>query len=154
MAESPDAGPATPDLESAVRAESGVESTTAEAESLASNAGSETASESADSAAFAAESAEPTTLREHVEHIVDAKTGAARLLDESLGVLAEVSAEETFDAVESADEVPYAVVLDGTLDQRVLDVAAQRGVSQVVAAEFGDFVKQPASVRIRTADQF
>jgi len=34
----------------------------------------------------------------------------------------------------------------------VLDVAAQRGVDHVVAASFGDFVKRPTSVRIRTAD--
>jgi hypothetical protein len=42
------------------------------------------------------------------------------------------------------------VVLDGTLEQRLLDVCAQRGVEQVVARATGEFVKQPASVRIRT----
>ena len=52
-----------------------------------------------------------------------------------------------------AAKPPSAVVLDGELDQRVLDVAAQRGVGQVVAASTGEFVKKPTSVRVRTADR-
>ncbi|MFC4550854.1 MULTISPECIES: DNA primase DnaG [Halorussus] len=96
----------------------------------------------------------PQSLRGHVEAVVDGETGTVRLLDSSFGTLAEAAAENAFDAVESAEEVPYAVVLDGTLSQRVLDVAAQRGVEQAVAAELGEFVKQPAGVRIRAADRF
>jgi DNA primase len=97
---------------------------------------------------------EPATLREHVAAVVDGEAGTARLLDEAFGTTGEVAVENAFEAVKDADEVPYAVVLDGTLEQRVLDVAAQRGVGQIVAAELGEFVKQPADVRIRTADQF
>jgi DNA primase len=119
--------------------------------------GVETVAEIDDTVADAdetASSADPATMRGHVEAVIDAETGTARLLDESFGVIAEVAAENAFDAVEGADEVPYAVVLDGTCDQRVLDVSAQRGVGQVVAAETGEFVKQPADVRVRTADRF
>jgi DNA primase len=96
----------------------------------------------------------PATLRDNVAAVVDDESGTARLLDESFETLAEVATEDAFDAILDADEVPYAVVLDGTLEQRVLDVAAQRGVGQIVAAELGEFVKQPADVRVRTADQF
>ncbi|NEU56000.1 DNA primase DnaG [Halorussus sp. MSC15.2] len=96
----------------------------------------------------------PVTLRGHVETVVDAETGTARLLDESFETVAEVAAENAFDAVESAEEAPYAVVVDGTLEQRVLDVSAQRGVRQVVARDLGEFVKQPADVRVQTADKF
>ncbi|WP_137285008.1 DNA primase DnaG [Halorussus salinisoli] len=114
----------------------------------------ETDAESGDDESVPAVDSEPATLRGHIEAVVDAETGTARLLDESFETIAEVAAENAFDGVESADEVPYAVVLDGTLDQRVLDVSAQRGVGQVVAREFGEFVKRPADVRIRTAEQF
>ncbi|WP_135828146.1 DNA primase DnaG [Halorussus halobius] len=107
---------------------------------------------SADSGAPA--DSEPATLREHVEAVLDDASGTARLLDEAFGVLDEVDAEEAFDAVERADEPPFAVIVDGTADQRLLDVSAQRGVGQVVARESGEYVKQPADVRIRTADQF
>ncbi|WP_254837988.1 DNA primase DnaG [Natronomonas marina] len=96
---------------------------------------------------------DPETLPGHVREVVEAETGRVRLLDADFGTLAEGDAGEAFDLVADAEETPAAVVLDGELDQRVLDVAAQRGVGQVVAASTGEFVKQPTSVRVRTADQ-
>jgi len=146
-------------IEEAVEAE-----TIADAEALAGADGATTAAEPADEAGSDGETAaaetgtetsrEPATMQGHVEAVVDGETGIARLLDESFGVLAEVAAENAFDAVESADEAPFAVVLDGTVDQRLLDVSAQRGVGQLVGRTCGEFVKRPADVRVRTADQF
>ncbi|WP_128476278.1 DNA primase DnaG [Halorussus pelagicus] len=141
------------------------ESLAGEASADAESADAETDSENVDAEATAAETddaaadaetteREPATLREHVEAVVDDETGTARLLDQSFGTLAEVTAEDAFDAVESADEAPFAVVLDGTVDQRLLDVSAQRGVGQIVARDCGEFVKRPADVRVRTAEQF
>jgi DNA primase len=101
-----------------------------------------------------ADGASAETLPGHVESVVDAESGTARLLSESYETLAEVPTENAFEALRDADETPYAVVLDGTLEQRLLDVAAQRGVGQIVAADLGEFVKQPTGVRVRTADQF
>ncbi|WP_135824131.1 DNA primase DnaG [Halorussus ruber] len=129
------------------------DATGAEAETDGDAAEADTASPDTTGADDAAATG-PATMRGHVEAVIDAETGTARLLDEAFGVIAEVAAENAFDAVEGSDEVPYAVVLDGTCDQRVLDVSAQRGVGQVVAAETGEFVKQPADVRVRTADRF
>jgi DNA primase len=94
----------------------------------------------------------PQTLAGHAEDV--AGTGTVRLLDDTLGILAEAAAEDAFDIVEAAETVPDAVVLDGALTQRVLDVAAQRGVRQIVATREGEFVKRPTSVRVRTADGF
>ncbi len=94
----------------------------------------------------------PRTLAGHVEAVVG--TGWARLIDDTFDVLNEVAATKAFDAIESADEAPHAVVLDGEVSQRVLDVAAQRSVGQIVAQSEGEFVKRPTSVRVRTADQF
>ncbi len=98
-------------------------------------------------------STEPRTLRGHVETVIGG-TGRARILDEQFVALADVPAADTFDALAEVEERPYALVLDGELSQKVLDVAAQRGVAQAVAASTGEFVKQPASVRVLTADQF
>jgi len=97
--------------------------------------------------------AEPATVRGHVEAVVGGSTGTVRLLDEGGGVVSKGPAEDAFDAVEGADRVPATVVLDGVCSQRLLDVAAQRGVRQVIAHELGDFVKRPTNVRIRTAEQ-
>ena len=76
-----------------------------------------------------------------------------RLLDAEYGVLSSGDAEAAFELLVDAETVPTAVVVDAELDQRLLDVAAQRGVEHVVAASTGEFVKRPTSVRIRTADQ-
>ncbi|NHN59660.1 MULTISPECIES: DNA primase DnaG [Halorussus] len=113
-----------------------------------------TADESTATPDAEADDAQPATLREHVAAVVDAETGTARLLNDAFETVAEVAAENAFDAVERADEPPYAVVVDATVDQRLLDVSAQRGVGQVVGAGVDEFVKQPADVRVRTADQF
>jgi len=97
--------------------------------------------------------AEPTTLAGHVDAVVGGETGLVRLLDGTFGVLAEGEVEDAFELVRDTDEGPTAVVLDGEVSQRVLDVAAQRGVEQVVAASEGEYVKQPTAVRVRTADE-
>jgi DNA primase len=92
--------------------------------------------------------AAPETLRGHVRATVD--SGEARLLDGEMATLATAPADEAFDRVRDADPVPAAVVLDGALTQRLLDVCAQRGVDQVVAASVGELVKRPTGVRVRT----
>ncbi len=93
------------------------------------------------------------TLGSHVQAVVRDGSGRVRLLDDEFGVIDEADADDAFDAVEAADPVPTAVVVDGTVTQRLLDVAAQRGVARVVGRERGEYVKQPASVRVHTADE-
>ncbi|KTG09346.1 hypothetical protein AUR64_16330 [Haloprofundus marisrubri] len=120
--------------------------------------GSETAANidsepGADEAARASLPPEPKSLREHVAEVIDDGSGLARLLDADLDPLAEVATADAFDAVVNADRVPYAVVVDDELDQRLLDVAAQRGVEHVIARSTGEFVKKPVDVRVRTAAQ-
>ncbi|MDG5776433.1 DNA primase DnaG [Haloarculaceae archaeon H-GB2-1] len=95
-----------------------------------------------------------TTLAGHVQAVIDAESGTVRLLDPSFDVLDDAESSAAFDAVATADTVPATVVLDGELEQRLLDVAAQRGVEQVVARSEGEFVKRPTDVRVRTADDF
>jgi len=112
----------------------------------------ESAADAEEPAADAEESPDKvTTLAGHVDALEGSET--VRLLDEDCGVLAEAAAEDAFDAIEGADEIPTTVVLDGDLSQRVLDVAAQRGVREVVATGTGEFVKQPTSVRVRLATE-
>jgi hypothetical protein len=94
---------------------------------------------------------EPESLHGHVRALVD--TDRVRVLDADLATIADGPVEDAFDAIANAESEPMAVVLDGELTQRVLDIAAQRGVEQVIAREEGSFVKQPTSVRVRTANQ-
>ncbi len=96
---------------------------------------------------------EPETLRGHTRGVIGEGTGLVRLLDAAFGTIAEGDAADAFGIVTESETVPNAIVIDGELDQRLLDVAAQRGIDHVIAASTGEFVKQPTSVRIRTADQ-
>jgi len=112
---------------------------------------SDTAAAAADDGSDA-DDAPPETLPGHVAAVEGAEQ--VRLLDDAFQTVAEAAAEDAFDAVADADTVPSTLVLDGTLTQRVLDVAAQRGVEQVIAAGTGSFVKQPTGVRIRSVADF
>jgi hypothetical protein len=99
------------------------------------------------------DSERPATLRGHVRDVIDAGTNTARVLDRELEVVAEVPAGEAFDTLADDETLGFLLVLDGRVDQRLLDVAAQRGIEQIVAASSGEFVKRPASVRVVTADR-
>ena len=105
---------------------------------------------SADSPDDAPDDDEPRSIEEHVQEVVDAESGAARLLGDDRGVLAEVEAADAFDAVEGAETAPHTVVVDGQIDQRLLDVAAQRGVSELLGRAVGEFVKRPVGTRVLT----
>ncbi len=96
---------------------------------------------------------DPDSLAGHARAVVGDETGHARLLDDGLAILDETSVDGAATAVEDVDETPYAVVLDGRLTQRLLDVLAEHGVAEAVARETGEFVKRPVEVRVRTADQ-
>ncbi len=61
-----------------------------------------------------------------------------------------MNAGDAFDAVEAAETAPHTVVVDGRIDQPLLDVSAQRGVSKLLGSEVGEFVKQPVGTRVLT----
>jgi len=103
--------------------------------------GSETAASDANDA--------PRTIHDHVEDIVG--TDGARFLDAETEVLTTLDAPDAFEALRDAEAIPATIVLDATLDQRLLDLAAQRGVREIVAVELGEFAKRPTDVRIRAA---
>ncbi|MFC3477231.1 DNA primase DnaG [Halobacterium litoreum] len=112
----------------------------------------DSATEADDAAAEPADEAVPKTLADHVDEVVGA--GTVRLLGDDLDAVCESPAGDAFDALESADTAPNVVVVDGTVTQKLLDLAAQRGVGTVVGADTGEFVKQPASVRVHDATAY
>jgi len=89
------------------------------------------------------------SLSDHIEAVIEEHSGTARLVDEDAALLAEGDAEDVVSLLESAEEVPRTVVIDGDCTQKLLDVAAQRGVGVVVAAGHGEYVKQPTAVQVR-----
>ena len=93
------------------------------------------------------------TLGEHVREVVGENAGTVRLLDEELSTLTEAPACDAYETVDDA-EGAHALVLDGELDQRVLDAAADHDLQHAVARTTGEFVKQPATPHVRPVDGF
>ncbi|WP_152042882.1 DNA primase DnaG [Salinigranum salinum] len=93
------------------------------------------------------------TLRGVARDVIAEETGEVRLTDDSFREVASGEASEAFELLKTADEVPYALFVDGEVTQRLVDVAAQRGTEHVVGRSVGEFVKRPVSVRIRTVEQ-
>ncbi|WP_284011973.1 DNA primase DnaG [Halobaculum litoreum] len=133
--------------------EGAVEDGSAEERSVEEESAGEASAEDTDADGAASDDEGVPTLRDHVEAVIAGGSNHARLLDADYRVVAEVPAADVFDAVSDSDGSPVALVLDGEVSQRVLDVAAQRGIGQVVAESEGEYVKRPASVRVVTADR-
>ena len=99
----------------------------------------------------AADADGPRSIGAHVREVVDGGTGRARFLGDEFDVLDEVDAADAFDALDGVETAPHAVVVDGTVDQRLLDVAAQRGVGRLIGRDLGEFVKRPVGTRVLAA---
>jgi DNA primase len=93
------------------------------------------------------------TLRGVTRDVIAEETGEVRLTDDRFREVDSGEASEAFELLKAADEVPYALFVDGEVTQRLVDVAAQRGTEHVVGRSVGEFVKRPVSVRIRTVEQ-
>ena len=149
---------ATTEQEAAENTTVGEEATDASQQTTDASQQTTESSETGDSAAeedsaSPAESASSTpSLHKHVHEVLEDGL-AVRFLDSDLQMQAEADLEDAFDTLEEIDPVPYAVVMDGELTQRLLDVAAQRGVEHAIASSTGEYVKKPIGVRIRTVDQ-
>ncbi|OAQ52269.1 hypothetical protein HTG_11650 [Natrinema mahii] len=94
----------------------------------------------------------PETVYGHAAAVVRAETDRVRFLDGDGETIDEVHAGDAYDALADLEPVPATVVLDDALGQRLLDLAADRGVDRIVARSLGAFTKRPTAVRIHAID--
>ncbi|QRV13711.1 DNA primase [Haloterrigena salifodinae] len=97
--------------------------------------------------------AEPETVYGHATAIVRRNTGRVRFLDADGDAVDEADASEAYDTLEGLETAPTTIVLDEILDQRLLDLAADRGVERIVAHSLGQFTKRPTAVQIHAIDE-
>ncbi|RLI09667.1 DNA primase [Candidatus Bathyarchaeota archaeon] len=71
----------------------------------------------------------------------------AVLLDEELNQLARVPVSQLFDKVEEVGPI-YALVFDGIITQRIVDMARKKGIRYLVGERVASGVKAPDSIRI------
>ena len=76
-------------------------------------------------------------------------SSTARLLDEGDGVVTEVPVRELVETLKSAKQT-RAVVFDGIITQRILDIASEMNMHSIVGTKMGTITKQPAGVEVWT----
>ena len=94
----------------------------------------------------------PATIYDHVDAVIRDGTDRVRFLDDG-DVLAETDVAETTETLAGLEKPPSTIVLDGILDQQLLDVAAEVGVGRIVARSLGQFTKRPTGVRAYAVDE-
>jgi hypothetical protein len=77
----------------------------------------------------------------------------AVLLDDQGNTLqGDLAVRELADTLKGAKESVHAVVFDGVITQRLLDIAAERKIATVVGVKMGNVTKVPDTVEILTRD--
>jgi DNA primase len=74
----------------------------------------------------------------------------ARILGENDAVQVEVPAKDVVEALSKLSEPAKTLVFDGVVSQRLLDVAHEKGIQEVVAVRLGAIGKLPEGIRVYT----
>ncbi len=95
---------------------------------------------------------EPETIYGHATAVIRGDTGRVRFLDGEGAVIGESDASDAYGDLEAIEPAPATLLLDGLLNQRLVDLAADRGVDRIVARALGEFTKRPTGVAVHAID--
>ncbi|MBI0583178.1 MAG: DNA primase [Methanomassiliicoccus sp.] len=79
-------------------------------------------------------------------------TSKAKILDASGEVMKEVPVRDLVNTLKTSAKGVNAVVFDGIVTQRILDIAADNKIATIVGTKMGNIAKQPAAVEIWTKE--
>ncbi len=79
-------------------------------------------------------------------------TGCGAILDEALNMTKEVEVEEIYEEIKNIEGTADAVIFDGVISQRLVDVASQKGIKKLVAVNSVNIVKKPNNIQLITID--
>ena len=77
----------------------------------------------------------------------------AVLLNEEIKEIEKIPVRELTDEIKKGDNI-YAVVFDGIITQRLLDIANNKNVKEIVGIKLGNVGKMPKSVKVLTKSDF
>ena len=77
-------------------------------------------------------------------------SGNAEILDDALNILKEIKVENLYDELKDVHNNVYAVVFDGVISQRLIDIAREKGLKHIVAVRMNEMVKKPNQIKIIT----
>ncbi len=86
------------------------------------------------------------------EHITQLSgTLSARLLDENSNMINEVPVRDLASALKDSNGSVKSVVFDGVITQRIVDIASEKGIVNLIGAKMGNVVKSPVSLHIEAS---
>ena len=77
-------------------------------------------------------------------------TGVGAVLDKALNMTKEVAVEDIYEEIKNIDNNAEAVIFDGIISQRLVDVASKKGIKKLVAFNSMNVVKKPKNLQIIT----
>ncbi len=88
----------------------------------------------------------PQTLRDHIDDV--RSHHLARFLASDLSVVRETQSDEVEKAIETIDSSANGLVVDRSLDQKLLDRLVTKGFEYVAARDFKGIIKRPVGIRL------
>lgn len=89
-------------------------------------------------------------FRQHMDELDG--TLCARLMDKNHNVLREVAVRDLARELKDSNGDVSGVIFDGVVTQRVLDIAADKGLEYLIGAKMGNIVKSPSCVKVVTKE--
>ena len=89
-------------------------------------------------------------FRQHMDELDG--TLCARLMDKNHNVLREVAVRDLARELKDSNGDVNGVIFDGVVTQRVLDIAADKGLEYLIGAKMGNIVKSPSCIRVLTKE--
>ena len=89
-------------------------------------------------------------FRQHMDELDG--TLCARLMDKNHNVLREVAVRDLARELKDSNGDVNGVIFDGVVTQRVLDIAADKGLEYLIGSKMGNIVKSPSCVRVVTKE--
>ena len=89
-------------------------------------------------------------FRQHVDELDG--TLSARLMDRNHNVLREVAVRDLARELKESNGDVNGVIFDGVVTQRILDIAAEKGLEYLIGAKLGNIAKSPVCVRVLTKE--
>jgi DNA primase len=88
----------------------------------------------------------PQTLRDHMEDVRGQQL--ARFLSPDLMIVRETKSDEIEKTIESIDGIVNGLVVDRSVDQKLLDKLVTKGLEYVAARDFKGIIKRPLAIRL------
>jgi DNA primase len=97
---------------------------------------------------------EPQPQREWFRQHVDELDGtlSARIMDRNQNVLREVAVRDLARELKETNGDINGVIFDGVVTQRILDIAADRGLEYLIGAKMGNIAKSPSCLKVVTKE--